>query len=79
MAHNADLALGLVHELLSLPFDPTNLRLLGHQKDTALTIISQQIRIEAERLREARPARGASVREFYERYGDTTHSEEGEP
>ena len=69
MAHNADLALGLVHELLSLPFDPTNLRLLGHQKDTALTILSQQIRIEAERLREPQ-TRGGSVHEFYQRYED---------
>ena len=69
MAHNADLALGLVHELLSLPFDPENLRLLAHQKDTALTILSQQIRIEAERLREPR-ARGGSVHEFYRRYED---------
>ena len=79
MSHNANLALNFTRQLLELPFDPENLKLLGHQKDAALTIISQQIRIEAERLREARPARGASVRECYERYGDTTHSEEGEP
>jgi len=77
MAHNADLALGLVHELLSLPFDPTNLRLLAHQKDTALTILSQQIRIEAERLREP-PARGQSISEFYSRYGAATDDDEGE-
>ena len=54
-------------QLLELPFDPENLRLLAHQKDAALTIISQQIRIEAERLR-APPARGGSVEEFYRRY-----------
>jgi len=77
MARNADLALGLVHELLSLPFDPTNLRLFGHQKDTALTILSQQIRIEAERLREP-PARGQSISEFYSRYGAATDDDEGE-
>jgi hypothetical protein len=76
MARNADLALGLVHELLSLPFDPTNLKLLAHQKDTALTILSQQIRIEAERLREPQ-ARGQSIRDFYERYQD--RGDEGEP
>ena len=78
MSHNADLALDFTRQLLELPFDPENLKLLGHQKDAALTIISQQIRIEAERLREPR-ARGESVREFYEHYGDTTASEEGKP
>jgi hypothetical protein len=69
MSYNADLALNFTRQLLELPFDPENLKLLGHQKDAALTIISQQIRIEAERLR-GPPARstGASVREFYEHY-----------
>ena len=60
MSHNADLALNFTRQLLELPFDAENLKLLGHQKDAALTIISQQIRIEAERLREPR-ARGESV------------------
>jgi hypothetical protein len=78
MSFNADLALNFTRQLLELPFDPENLKLLGHQKDAALTIISQQIRIETERLREPR-ARGESVREFYERYGDAMASEEGEP
>jgi hypothetical protein len=75
MSYNADLALNFTRQLLDLPFDPENLKLLGHQKDAALTIISQQIRIEAERLREP-GARGGSVREFYESYGDATASEE---
>ena len=75
MAYNADLALNFTRQLLELPFDAENLKLLGHQKDAALTIISQQIRIEAERLREP-GARGGSVREFYESYGDATASEE---
>jgi len=78
MSHNANLALNFTRQLLELPFDPENLKLLGHQKDAALTIISQQIRIEAERLREPR-ARGPSVREFYEHYSDATAPEEGEP
>jgi|SRR5215472_9049051 len=77
MSYSADLALDFTRQLLELPFDPENLKLLGHQKDAALTIISQQIRIEAERLR-APPARGGSVKEFYRRY-DGGSSEEGEP
>ena len=67
MSHNANLALNFTRQLLELPFDPENLKLLGHQKDAALTLISQQIRIESERLR-APPARGGSVEEFYRRY-----------
>jgi hypothetical protein len=77
MSYNADLALNFTRQLLELPFDPENLKLLGHQKDAALSIISQQIRIEAERLQEP-PARGGSVRKFYERYGEST-AEEREP
>ena len=77
MSYNANLALDFTRQLLELPFDPENLKLLGHQKDAALTIISQQIRIEAERLREPPRARGESVREFYEHYADATDSEVG--
>src|SRR6516164_125647 len=69
MSYNADLALNFTRQLLELPFDPENLKLLGHQKDAALSIISQQIRIEAERLR-APPTRGGSVQAFYRRYED---------
>jgi hypothetical protein len=69
MAYNADLALNFARQLLELPFDPRNLKMLGLQKDAALTIISQQIRVESEQLREPR-ARGQSVREFYQRYED---------
>ena len=76
LAANTDLALDFTRQLLELPFDPENVKLLGHQKDAALTIISQQIRIEAERLR-APPTRGGSVEEFYRRYdgGSSTESE----
>ena len=74
MAYNADLALNFTRRLLELPFDPENLRLLAHQKDAALSILSQQIRIESEQLREPR-ARGQSVQAFYRRYEDG----EGEP
>ena len=51
MSHNANLALDFTRQLLELPFDPENLKLLAHQKDAALSIISQQIRIESEQLR----------------------------
>ena len=67
LSHNVDLSLEFTRQLLELPFDPENLKLLGHQKDAALMLISQQIRIESERLR-APPARGGSVEEFYRRY-----------
>jgi hypothetical protein len=77
LSHNVDLSLEFTRQLLELPFDPENLKLLGHQKDAALTLISQQIRIESERLR-APPARGGSVEEFYRRY-DGGSSERGEP
>src|SRR6516225_2706183 len=55
MSHNADLALNFTRQLLELPFDPENLKLLGHQKDAALTIISQAIRIGHEQLRGPNP------------------------
>jgi hypothetical protein len=69
LARNANLALSFVRQLLEVPFDPENLKMLAHQKDAALTIISQQVRVEAEQLREPR-ARGGSVHEFYRRYED---------
>jgi|SRR6516225_12290201 hypothetical protein len=55
MSHNANLALDFTRQLLELPFDPENLKLLGHQKDAALTIISQSIRVEAEQMRSPNP------------------------
>jgi hypothetical protein len=77
LSHNVDLSLEFTRQLLEAPVDFDNLKLLGHQKDAALTLISQQIRIESERLR-APPARGGSVEEFYRRY-DGGSSEESEP
>jgi hypothetical protein len=67
LARNANLALNFVRRLLEVSCDPANLKMLGHQKDAALTIISQQIRVEAEQLREP-PARGGSVHEFSRHY-----------
>jgi len=77
LAANTDLALDVTRQILELGVDASDPRVLGHVKDTALTIIGQQIRIEAERLR-APPARGSGVQEFYERYNGGS-SEESEP
>ena len=76
LAANTDLALDVTRQILELEVDAGDPRVLGHVKDTALTIIGQQIRIEAERLR-APPARGGGLQEFYERYNGS--SEENEP
>jgi len=69
LSHNVDLGLEFTRRLLELPFDPDNLKLLGHQKDAALTLISQQIRIEAERMRAPRGA-GGSIADFYKDGGE---------
>jgi hypothetical protein len=76
LSHNVDLSLEFTRQLLELPFDPANLKLLGHQKDAALTLISHQIRVETERMRSP-PARGGSVEEFYRRF-DGGSCEKGE-
>ena len=52
LAHNTDLALGAVKTILELEVDPANLKLLGHIKDTALGVISQQIRVDERQLAE---------------------------
>jgi hypothetical protein len=49
------IAVGFTRQPLELPFDPENLKLLGHQKDATLNIISRQIRLEAEQLRGPNP------------------------
>jgi hypothetical protein len=65
LSHNVDLSLSFTKSLLELPFDPENLKLLAIQKDAALTLISQQIRIESERLRGPRETVPTSLEEFY--------------
>jgi hypothetical protein len=77
LSYNVDLSLSFTKSLLELQFDPHNVRLLAIQKDAALTLISQQIRVETERMRSP-PARGGSVKEFYRRF-DGGSSEESEP
>jgi hypothetical protein len=50
-ADNLDRALGVIEQILALPVDPENVKLLAQQKDAALTTISQSIRIDETRLR----------------------------
>ena len=50
-AGNLDRALDVVGQILALPVDPENVKLLAQQKDAALTTISQSIRIDETRLR----------------------------
>jgi len=50
-ADNLDRALDVVGQILALPVDPENVKLLAQQKDAALTTISQSIRIDETRLR----------------------------
>ena len=52
-AGNLDRALDVVGQILALPVDPENIKLLAQQKDAALTTISQSIRIDETRLRAA--------------------------
>jgi hypothetical protein len=48
---NTDLSLDIIRQILELGVDPENVKLLAQIKDAALTIISQQIRVEEGRLR----------------------------
>ena len=50
-ASNLDRALDVVGQILALPVDPEDVKLLAQQKDAALTTISQSIRIDETRLR----------------------------
>ena len=73
-----DLALGIVKDILELGVDPSDVKLLAQVKDTALTVISQAIRLGESELRMRDPAaRVGSVEEFYRRYDDGS-SEESE-
>jgi hypothetical protein len=46
-----DLGLDVAKKILELDVDPDNVRLLAQIKDTALSVISQQIRVDEGRLR----------------------------
>jgi hypothetical protein len=53
-----DLGLGIVKEILELGVDPSDVKLLAQVKDTALTIISQQIKVDETRMRSSQSAVG---------------------
>jgi hypothetical protein len=48
-----ELALDIVQQILELGVDPADVKLLAQVKDTALSVISQQIRVDEGRLRES--------------------------
>lgn len=52
LSQATELALDKVIEILSMPVDANDLRLMAQIKDTALQIISQQIRVDEQRLRQ---------------------------
>ncbi len=45
-------ALDKTREILDLPCDPANLKLLSIQKDAALSVLSAQVKVDENRLRE---------------------------
>jgi hypothetical protein len=51
LAANADLSLDIIRQILALEIDPENVKLLAQIKDVALTVISQQIRVDEGKLR----------------------------
>ena len=67
LSANADRALDVTRQILELPVDPENPKLLGHIKEVALTVIGQQIRVsEGLRDRAAEEARGQLLLEELE-------------
>ena len=68
LAANADRALDVTRQILELPVDPDNPKLLGHIKEVALTVIGQQIRVsEGLRDKAAEQARGQLLLEDLQR------------
>jgi hypothetical protein len=59
LSRATDLALGIVKDILELGVDPSDVKLLAQVKDTALTIISQQIRVDEGGLRSPQSAVGS--------------------
>jgi hypothetical protein len=49
------MSLDKTREILELPCDPNNLKLLSIQKDAALSVLSTQTKVDENRLREQRP------------------------
>ena len=65
LSYATDLGLDVVKRILELGVDPTNPRVLGHVKDTALTIVGLQVKVDQERLRASRAGDGGSLEDFY--------------
>jgi hypothetical protein len=65
LSANTDLSLDVTRQILELGVDPSDPKVLGHVKDTALTLIGQQIRLDSERLRTSRAEGGGRLDEFY--------------
>jgi len=68
LSRNVDLSLAFTRALLEAPIDFENIKLLGHQKDAALALISAQIRTDETRLRTTQERVGG-LAEFYRRRG----------
>jgi hypothetical protein len=73
LSQATELALDVVLKILALDVSADDVRLLAHIKDTALAVISQQIRVDEGRLRSSSgedrstPEFDAAVRRFEER------------
>jgi hypothetical protein len=66
-----DLGLDVVKAILELGVDPSNPKVLNIVKETALTVVSTQVKVDQEKMRAAREA-GGSLQEFYRQYGSTS-------
>jgi len=53
LSRATELALDIVQQILELGVDPADVKLLAQVKDCALSVISQQIRVDEGRLRES--------------------------
>ena len=78
LSRATDLALDCARQILELGIDPKDVKLLAQVKDTALTIISQQIRLDALKELQARgDAPAAKVRDEERRLLDSVFGELG--
>jgi hypothetical protein len=75
LSANTDMSLDVTRQILELGVDPSDPKVLGHVKDTALTLIGQQIRLDSERLRGSRAEGGGSLDEFYRSLDDASKRE----
>ena len=69
----ADMALDIAKAILELGVDARDPKILGHVKETALTLISQQMKVDQEKFRAARD--DFDYGEFYRSYGSAAEPE----